>query len=210
MLQKFSIPALLACAALAATIALWKSLGPSSAASPRTWPSEFPAFSLMDQENVVASNSDFRGRVWIADFIFIQCDGTCNALNRKIISLQRQPEFSELLFVSFSIAREDDPPTLKRYAESGYANADLRKWRLLAADEESFPHLAVRMGLTDREQDARDGNLPINTNLYLIDSAGRICGVYKGTDSADLARLKSDAVRLMDCRSTIAETRSHP
>jgi len=48
-----------------------------------------PDFSLTDQTDSTVTLADLKGRVWVADFIFTNCGGTCPMMMDKMSQLQR-------------------------------------------------------------------------------------------------------------------------
>jgi hypothetical protein len=118
-------------------------------------------------------------------------------LNQRVIALQHIPELAGLRFISFSAEAADGPPTLKHYLDLNCPDADQSRWRLLAADTDQYPQLAVKMGLADSAQDISNGFIAISPCLYLIDAAGHVCGTYDGLNDADVGRMHSDAARLL-------------
>ena len=160
-------------------------------------PSDMASFALHDQDNKIVDARQMLGHVWIADFIFTECDDACLVLNRHVIELEHAPELSGVQFLSFSADSADGPPALKRYLEQRCPGADQSRWRLLAADTDQYPRLAVAMRLADRVEDIHNGFIAISPNLYLVDFAGHIVGTYDGLDDNDIGRLRADAAKLV-------------
>ena len=71
-----------------------------------------PSFSLTDQTGQDFNTRGLEGRVWIADFIFTSCAGTCPGMSTQMESLQKRLP-PEVLLVSFSVdPKRDTPPVL--------------------------------------------------------------------------------------------------
>src|SRR5213594_887199 len=47
-----------------------------------------PDFSLTDQSGQAVALDDLKGKVWVADFIFTNCGGTCPLMTEKMRKLQ--------------------------------------------------------------------------------------------------------------------------
>src|SRR4051794_10377885 len=47
-----------------------------------------PAFDFTDQNGQRAQNTELRGKVWVADFIFTHCAGACPKVTAKFVELQ--------------------------------------------------------------------------------------------------------------------------
>jgi protein SCO1/2 len=171
-------------------------------------PGNMPSFALHDQDNKIVDERQLLGHVWIADFIFTQCDDACLVLNRHVIALEHARELDGVQFLSFSADATDGPPALKRYIEQRFPEADQSRWRLLAADAEQYPRLAVTRGLADRVEDVHDGFIAISQSFYLVDSGGHVCGTYDGLDDNEIARLRVDAAKLIKNRRNIGRPQS--
>src|SRR6516162_2422529 len=47
-----------------------------------------PDFSLTDQTDKTVTLQELKGKVWVADFIFTNCGGTCPVMTEKMRKLQ--------------------------------------------------------------------------------------------------------------------------
>ena len=75
-----------------------------------------PDFSLTDQTEKTVTLNEMKGKVWIADFIFTSCGGTCPVMTEKMRKLQGTLP-SEIRLVSFSVdPTRDTPKVLAAYA----------------------------------------------------------------------------------------------
>ena len=166
-----------------------------------------PPFKLQDQDDCPVTRDNLLGHVWVADFIFIQCGDTCPILNRHIVDLEHDPALNDVRFISFSADANDKPPALKRYIVRDYQTADPTRWRLLAADQQDFPNLAVDLGMAGKPDDVRDGFLAISADLYLIDANGKIAGEYDGTSDAAVKQLRDEAAKLSRGQKLIVMSR---
>src|SRR5262249_39324854 len=66
---------------------------------------EVPDFTLTDQDGKSLTRADLAGKVWIADFIFTNCAGTCPMITSTMHRLQGALP-AEVHFVSFSVDPE--------------------------------------------------------------------------------------------------------
>src|SRR5260370_866763 len=81
-----------------------------------------PDFSLTDQSGKPVTLHDLSGKVWVADFIFTNCGGTCPVMTGKMRKLQEALP-PEIHLVSFSVDPErDTQKILAAYAEEYGAN----------------------------------------------------------------------------------------
>src|SRR5262245_32705853 len=51
---------------------------------------QVPAFSLTDQSGKAFGLKELAGQVWVADFIFTSCPGTCPRMTSRLSRLQAQ------------------------------------------------------------------------------------------------------------------------
>src|SRR5438128_9969684 len=83
-----------------------------------------PEFSLTDQAGKSVTLRDLAGRVWVADFIFTSCGGTCPLITANMRKLQEVlPPEIRLLSITVDPAR-DTPEILAAYAGEHGAAGD--------------------------------------------------------------------------------------
>jgi protein SCO1/2 len=150
---------------------------------------------MTDQHGQPTGDGQLKGKVWIADFIFTHCAGSCPKVTAKFVDLQKGITDPDIRFVSFSVDPDrDDPKTLKQYSDDH--NAGDNRWMLLRpADREAILHVAQRMSAVTPSHDAHDSIL--HTDFFiLIDPAGKVRGLYDSKSDQDVERLKTDAAML--------------
>src|SRR3954464_5215999 len=49
-----------------------------------------PAFECVSQDGQRTSNTELKGRIWVADFIFTHCAGSCPKVTAKFTELQKE------------------------------------------------------------------------------------------------------------------------
>lgn len=149
---------------------------------------EVPEFQLTDQKGAKFDRVSMNGHVWIADFIFTNCESSCPRMSSKMHAIQGATDAGVKL-VSFTVDPErDTPQALAEYGKK-YA-ADESRWSFLTGAPEVLDML---------DRDAfKLGNLSMDhsTRFVLIDKAGRVRGYYGLFDSDPVAKLKKDAARL--------------
>lgn len=143
-----------------------------------------PEFVLEDERGESVNLHDLHGTVWVADFIFTRCAGTCPLITHGVAELSRQLGSSPLLkavkFVSFSVDPDfDRPEVLREYGKSH--GADPARWTFLTGTRDAVRGL-VRDGFKLPVGDRDDKAMPIfhSQSLMLVDRAGRIRGAYDG------------------------------
>ena len=102
-----------------------------------------PDFSLVERGGRRITLADFRGKVWIANFIYTHCTDTCPLQSARMGRLQA--EFSaepDLRLVSITVDPEQDTPAvLAEYA--GRFGADRDRWLFLTGEKKALYTLAL-------------------------------------------------------------------
>lgn len=149
-----------------------------------------PPFHLTAQDGSVFDSSALLGHVWVADFIFTNCEGPCPRMSSKMETLQRESPPS-LRLVSFSVdPARDTPAALTKYAQQFHA--DPRRWTFLTGQQASLHQL----GSAAFHLQSVDGTLVHSTRFALVDKKSRIRGYYGIGLDDPVGQLKRDAKRL--------------
>ncbi len=146
-----------------------------------------PDFTLTDQFGKPYGTEQLAGKIWIVDFIFTRCAGTCPLMSHGMLELQNalanHPRRDDIRLVSISVdPSHDTPEVLAHYAESYNAQPEL--WRFLTGGREEIWQL-VGQGFRETVFDNVDNEaMPIghSSNFILIDRQQRIRGYFSGID----------------------------
>jgi protein SCO1/2 len=159
-------------------------------------------FSLVDQNGTSVKLGDLGGKVWIADFIFTNCQSACPMLTTRMRSLQRHLEDREkalgrelpVRLVSFTVDPEvDTPDKLRAYAARW--GADDKRWMFLTGSLDEMNRAVVRGMKIPFEKGGADTSafdVMHGEKIVVVDRAGRIRG-YFDADEAGMAGIK-DAI----------------
>ncbi len=179
---------------------------------------EVPPFSLVERSGRALTRDGLRGAVWIADFVFTRCSGSCpmmaSAMSRLQVALEDAPG---VRLVSVSVDPEYDTPEVLREYAQGVA-ADSARWLWATGEKEAIFRLSregFRLGIGEESAEGAEGapgaegeesargagsvatdEILHSQSLVLVDAAGRIRGYYDGMDEAAVGRLIEDARRL--------------
>src|SRR5205809_5006517 len=83
-----------------------------------------PDFPLPDQTDKTVTLKELKGKVWVADFIFTNCAGTCPIMTDKMRKLQETLP-ADVRMVSFTVDPErDTSKALAAYAAEHGADRD--------------------------------------------------------------------------------------
>jgi cytochrome oxidase Cu insertion factor (SCO1/SenC/PrrC family) len=156
-----------------------------------------PDFSLTDQTGATVTLAELKGRVWVADFIFTNCGGTCPMMTEKMRKLQDAMP-AEIRMVSFTVDPDrDTSKVLAAYAAERGATRD--RWLFLTGDKQSLYDLCIKGFKLPLDESAGTPAEPIahSTRFVLVDRQGEVRGYYSATEEEDLKRLSADAKRLL-------------
>jgi cytochrome oxidase Cu insertion factor (SCO1/SenC/PrrC family) len=151
---------------------------------------QIPEFELTDQRGQKFQRSSLDGHVWVADFIYTNCEGPCPRMSSRMHQIQKVTN-SAVRLVSFSVdPARDTPSALEEYGRK--YSADAARWRFLTGSSETLnmlDHDAFKLGSLGAEMDH-------STRFVLIDQKGRIRGYYGLAEGDPVARISKDAARL--------------
>ena len=159
--------------------------------------SAVPEFTLIERSSREVSRQELARKVWIADFIFTHCAGTCPLMTAKMRKLQDTLP-AEIQFVSFSVDPDQDTPeVLKEYAER--YGADPKRWLFLTGNKDAIYKVSIegfKLGIDEAGGTVAE---PIthSTRFALVDRQGRIRGYYGMDDESALDRLAKDVKALL-------------
>ena len=138
------------------------------------------------------SLGDLKGKVWVADFIFTNCGGTCPMMTDRMHKLQDALP-AQINLVSFTVdPTRDTPKILAAYAEEHGANKN--RWLFLTGDKQSLYDICVKGFKLPLDTEGGTPAEPIahSTRFVLVDKKGDIRGYYSGTEEEELQRLAAD------------------
>lgn len=90
-------------------------------------------FTLTEQSGKPLRSKDLAGQVYVTNFFFSSCPGTCLQQNQKIQEIQKEYGPKGVTFLSITCDPEiDTPERLREYAAK--LNADTQDWRFLTGE----------------------------------------------------------------------------
>jgi protein SCO1 len=188
-------------------------LAGASCAPLRDAPDDYGAvgkFSLADRGGETVTDSDLRGKVWVASFVLTRCpDGKCPQVSATMQKLQQDlAGRPDLRFVSFTLDRErDDPGELDRYAE--HFGAEPGRWLFLTGDEDQVRRLEgfhVPAPQKGAKRSSGEEEVIHSQKLVVVDRRGHVRGYFDGLPDPrlppeefdrDLLRLKRTVDELL-------------
>lgn len=158
-----------------------------------------PDFSFTERSGEPFGLQQLRGSIWLADFIFTNCAGTCPIMTTQMNALQAA--FAEkrldVRLVSFTVDPErDTPEVLRRFAEGYGAARD--KWFFITGPGEQIQKLAKEGFMLAAATGGDADEAIIHSNRFvLVDREGRIRKYYDGTEEGIAPKIVEDVKALL-------------
>lgn len=160
-----------------------------------------PEFSLTERSGQSFGLSDLRGKIWVADFIFTNCAGTCPIMTTAMTDVQKMAlaeNLDDVKLVSITVDPERDSlEVLQQFADA--YGALKGRWYFLTGDGAAIQQLA-NQGFLLSAATSTNGSAEepiIHSNRFvLVDRQGRIRGYYDGTDEVSMKLLLKDLKKL--------------
>lgn len=157
-----------------------------------------PEFFLTAQDSSLFSNENVTGKVHVVNFFFTSCPSICPAMIAQMKRLQgNTTDIDELLFLSHTIdPRRDTIPKLNAYIKK--KELDTHNWYFLYGEKEYVHDLGINGYMINAmEDEAAEGGFLHSEHFILVDRAGRIRGLYEGTDTDRVNQLEKDIRNLI-------------
>lgn len=158
---------------------------------------EIPAFKFLNQDSTFITNSNFKNKVYIANFFFTHCPSICPTMNRNLFSIYEQYKGDNRLgFLSHSIDfKYDQPSVLKSYASKLGVTND--QWQFVTGSKADIYGIANAYLVYTAEDASAPGGYDHQGYLVLIDHNKHIRGAYDGTNEEQVKLLKKDLETLL-------------
>lgn len=162
-----------------------------------------PGFELTNQRGEPFSLENLRGKIWVADFVFLSCPTVCPKLTKRMSEIQHRTRNLGDAFhlVTFTVDPENDTP--ERLAAYAYANkASPGRWTFLTGSLDTIEQTVVKgfkMAMGKEETSPGLFSIFHGERLVLVDQEGRIRGYYEATDEG-IAQLMRDVGLLVNMR----------
>lgn len=179
-----------------------------------------PPFAFINQDSLLITDKDYRGKVYLVEFFFTTCPSICPIMNKNLVAIQNEfKNFENFGVASFTINPEyDTPKVLKEYAEEyGISSLD---WHLMTGDQEKIYELAnLGFNIFTAQMPDAPGGFEHSGMFALVDKKGFIRSrvdefgnpliYYKGTitenqgtnsegERQQITILKEDIVKLLN------------
>ena len=149
---------------------------------------DVPPFSMLDSSGKRFGSDDLKGKVWVADFMYVHCTTQCPLMTHAMEKVQEKWKGKDVHFVSFTMDPSDTPQELAKYAKD--YGADTSTWTFLTGKSEDVTRLAKNGFKLAASQENSDFIHSIR--FTLVDKRGRIRGYYNSDDENSLMKLNRD------------------
>ncbi len=151
-----------------------------------------PDFTFEKQDGTSFGLSDLKGKVWIADFVFTQCQGPCPVMTSGMKALQQSlADVPDLALVTFTVdPLNDTVPVLAEYAKA--SGADPKRWHFLRGTLKD----TIKVSAEGFQLGHPENPLEHSKRFALVDRAGIIRATYLSDDDEHMRRLPLDVRRL--------------
>jgi protein SCO1 len=150
-------------------------------------------FKLINQNRDTITNKTISGKICVANFFFATCQSICPKMSSNLVNIQKQfINVDSVLILSHSVnPLHDSVEVLSAYA--GTYGAVKNKWHLLTGNKKHIYDLAKTSYLVNALEDDGSAEGFLHSELFLLlDSKGRLRGMYDGTDSLAVIQLTND------------------
>ncbi len=159
---------------------------------------EVQDFTYTDHTDSEFGLSDLKGKVWVANFIFTNCETVCPPMTANMSQLQDKLKSADVdvELVSFSVDPERDTPE-KLVAFSEKFDADLSNWHFLTGyNGEEIENFSKNSFKTSASADPTSDQFIHGTNLYLVNKDGVVVKKYSGVSNVPFEEIVEDVKAL--------------
>ncbi|MEC1577589.1 SCO family protein [Bacillus haynesii] len=152
------------------------------------------SFSFQNQDGKAVSLESLKGQVWVADFIFTNCETICPPMTSHMAELQKQMEEENLQarIVSFSVDPDNDTPEkLKKFA----ANYPLsfQNWDFLTGySQKEIEKFALKSFKSIVKKPEDEDQVIHQSSFYLVDQNGKVVKDYDGARNTPYDEIIAD------------------
>jgi len=150
-------------------------------------------FALTNQFGETVTEQTVKNKIYVADFFFATCQSICPQMSKHLVEVQKAFEKDDsLLILSHTVnPLHDTIEVLNQYALS--YKAIKGKWHFLTGNKLTIYDLAKNDYLVNALEDDGTPEGFLHSELFLlIDTKGRIRGMYDGTDLVQVTKLITD------------------
>jgi len=153
-------------------------------------------FSFVNQYDESFGTSELSGSLWVASFIFTNCETVCPPMMLEMAALQDKVQSSDVdvQFVSFTVDPVVDTPEVLRAYVKQFTTNDTN-WHLLTGyTQDEIERFALEQFQTIVQKPDSSEQVIHGTNFYLVNKAGYIVNEYNYVDETEMEQLVYDII----------------
>lgn len=157
-----------------------------------------PNFSFVDQDSQVVNNATFAGKIYVADFFFINCPTICPKVKANGLRIyERYKNEPRLILLSHTVApKYDTVAALKKHARK--LGIETYKWHLVTGPQNAIYDIADDYFSVAVENPDAPGGYDHSGRLILVDTKRRVRSFCDGTDAKAVDRFMEDIDWLLE------------
>lgn len=157
---------------------------------------EVEDFSFTTHRNETLARDDLKGEIWLATFIFTNCNTVCPPMTANMTDIQKSLEaegLEDYKIVAFSVDPSVDSPEVLTEYLSKYELADESKWELLTGYDQTYISQFARNSFkTAVQNDPNSDQVIHGTSFYLVDQEGIVVKSYSGVSNVPVEEITQD------------------
>ncbi len=162
---------------------------------------EVESFSHESQRGEEVSLDNLKGTVWLATFIFTNCETVCPPMTMNMTKVQDQLVklgVEDYKIVAFSVDPEVDTPEIMSEYLAKFNAPDESKWELLTGYDPEYMEQFARASFKTLVKDDPNTNQVIHgTSFYLVDQNGIVVKSFGGYQDVKTEEIATDVKALI-------------
>lgn len=159
------------------------------------------SFEFTNQHNEKIALDDLKGTVWIAQFVFTNCETVCLPMMANMTDLQQQLHdagVEDYKIVSFSVdPKNDTPEAMQTYLDS-FDPVDQTKWEMLTGySQDTIENLAIGSFKTFVSKTQGVDQVTHGTAYSLVNKDGVSVKTYNGAEDVPYDQIVKDMKALI-------------
>ena len=163
---------------------------------------EVESFSHESQRGEEVSLESLNGTVWLATFIFTNCETVCPPMTMNMTQVQDElikAEVEDYKIVAFSVDPAVDTPEIMADYLAKFNPADESKWELLTGyDPEYMEQFARDSFKSTVKIDPNSDQVLHGTSYFLVDQNGIVVKSYSGYQDVPKEEIATDMKALIE------------
>lgn len=165
---------------------------------------EIQDFEFKTQDNETFGLSDLKGKWWLADFMYTNCNLVCPTMTSNMVRVQLKLKevnlANKIEIISFTVDPDyDKPEILKEYAKS--YQADLSNWTFLTGYQfETIKELSIgsfKTMLQEGSPENENDLIAHGTSFFLVNPQGELIKKYDGMGPEQIDEIISDLRKVL-------------